>query len=190
MSKNRHGSISFGKRNTRLIMSHMNKPIGKGLIGMVRSRLFPFPVAIIIDKTPIEDRDYSFACLACAKDGAAPRILMDRELFYDIIRGSNMARVILLHELGHCCHEHLSSHAENRDQTRIDYASAGVVDPNELEADLFVATYLGKENTIAGLHELEERIGMVYADYDERSLQLAVKELQLRIAALEDYRYD
>lgn len=190
MSKNRHGSISFGKRNTRLILSHMNKPIDKGLIGLVRSNLFPVPVAIIIDVTPIGDRDYSFACLACAKDGAAPRILIDRELFYDIIRGSNLARVILLHELGHYYHEHLSSQVENRDKARIDFASAGVVDPNELEADLFVTAYLGKEKTIAGLNELMEEICIEYADYDKDSLLLAVKELQLRIAALEDYTYE
>lgn len=190
MGKHRLGSFSFGKGKGRFVFSHMNKPIGHGLIGMVRSNLFPYPVAIVIDDTQAEDKDYFFACLACAENGTVPRILIDRELFYDIIRGSNLARVILLHELGHYYHEHLSSQGENRDKARIDFASAGVVDPNELEADLFVTAYLGKEKTIAGLNELMEEICIEYADYDKDSLLLAVKELQLRIAALEDYTYE
>lgn len=187
MGKHRVGSFSFGKGKNRLVFSHMNKPIGHGLIGMVKSELFPYPVAIVIDETQAEDKDYSFACLACAENGTVPRILIDRELFYDIIRGSVAARVILLHELGHYHHQHLAQHMENRDQVRIDLASAGSVDPNELEADLFVATYLGKEKAIAGLRDLADWIRRAYANYEESSLHLALKELQLRIAALEGY---
>lgn len=185
MSKNKHGTIVFGKGNNRLVLLHMNKPIRGGVIGMVKSRLFPFPIAIIIDETPADDRDYSFACLACAENGVAPRILIDRELFYDIIRGSVEARVILLHELGHYHYQHLSQQVKDRDATRMDCASAGFVDHNEIEADQFVAAYLGREKTIIGLQCLVERISKEYADYDEHSLQLAVDELKLRIAALE-----
>lgn len=187
MGKHRLGSFSFGKGKNRLVFSHMNKPIGHGLIGMVRSNLFPYPVAIVIDDTQAEGKDYSFACLACAENGTVPRILIDRELFYDIIRGSVVARVILLHELGHYQHQHLSHRVEDRDQVRTNLATAGDVDPNELEADLYAATYLGKEKTIAGLRDLADWIRKAYTDYEESSLQLAVKELQLRIAALEDY---
>ena len=148
MSKNKHGTIVFGKGNNRLVLLHMNKPIRGGVIGMVKSRLFPFPIAIIIDETPADDRDYSFACLACAENGVAPRILIDRELFYDIILGSVEARVILLHELGHYHYQHLSQQVKDRDATRMDCASAGFVDHNEIEADQFVAAYLGREKTI------------------------------------------
>ena len=185
MSKNKHSTIAFGKGDHRLVLLHMNKPLRSGMIGMVKSKLFPFPVAVIIGETPVDDRDYSFACLACAENGVAPRILMDRELFYDIIRGSVEARVILLHELGHYHHQHLSQPAKDRDATRMDCASAGFVDPNELEADLFVAAYLGREKTIMGLQCLMERIRKEYADYDADSLQLPVGELKLRIEALE-----
>lgn len=186
MSKNKHSTISFGKGDNRLVLFHMNKPIGGGVIGMVKSRLFPAPVAVIIDATPAEDRDYSFACLACAENGIAPRILIDRELFYDIIRGSVEARMILLHELGHYRHQHLMEPVEDRDKARNDRISTGGVDPNELEADCFVAGYLGKEKTIAGLRCLVERIRREYADYEESSVQLAVTELQCRIQALTD----
>lgn len=185
MSKNKHGTIAFGKGDNRLVLLHMNKPIRGGVIGMVKSKLFQFPVAVIIDETPTDDRDYSFACLACAENGVAPRILIDRELFYDIIRGSVEARVILLHELGHYHHQHLSQQVKDRDTARMDCASAGFVDPNELEADRFVASYLGREKTIMGLKCLMERLCKEYADYDEDSLQIAADELKLRIAALE-----
>ncbi len=185
MSKNKHSTIAFGKGDHRLVLLHMNKPLRGGMIGMVKSKLFPFPVAVIIDETPVDDRDYSFACLACAENGVAPRILIERELFYDIIRGSIEARVILLHELGHYFHRHLSQQIKDRDAVRIDRASSGYVDPNEIEADLFVVSYLGKEQTIMGLQCLIERICKEYADYDKYSVQLAVNEIKLRIAALE-----
>lgn len=185
MRKNKHSTIAFGKGDHRLVLLHMNKPLRGGMIGMVKAKLLPFPVAIIIDETPADDRDYSFACLACAENGIAPRILIERELFYDIVRGSIEARVILLHELGHYFHQHLSQQIKDRDAVRIDCASSGFVDPNELEADQFVVAYLGREKTIKGLQCLMERIYKEYADYDEHSLQLAVNEIKLRIAALE-----
>jgi len=184
MSKNRHGTISFGKGNHRIVLFHMNKPIGGGLIGMVKSPLFPAPVAIVIDDTPTEEKDYSFACLACAENGLAPRILIERELFYDIVRGSVEARVILLHELGHYRHQHLSQKVADRDKVRSDCAADGGVDNNELEADRFVADYLGREKTIEGLRKLVDRIHAEYATYDQDSVRLATQELQSRIALL------
>jgi len=151
---------------------------------MVRSKLFSEPIGVIIDDTPAEDKEYSFACIACAKDGNAPRIMIEREFFYDVTRGSSEARVILLHELGHYYHQHLLQQNTNREQERKARIAEGSVDPNELKADCFVADYLGREKTIEGLQMLIKRICAEGEDCDPESIRLATYELQLRIKAL------
>lgn len=182
MSKNKHGTISFGKGDKRIVLFHMNKPIGGGVIGMVKSKILPMPVAVVIDETPADKRDYEFACLACAENGIAPRILLERELYYDIMRGSTEARVILLHELGHYYHQHLLQKVADRDNVRNTWALSGYTDPNEIEADMFAASYLGAERTATGLLALVNRI---QSHADAESSQLAVQELHWRISALQ-----
>ena len=179
MSKKRHGSIAFGKGKRRLVIYHVNKPIGGCVIGMVRSSLFPCPVAVCIDDG---NNHVHFAHLACAENGKTPRIVFERELFYDVIRGLTDARMILLHELGHFYHQHYLRDLSDEDAFRWDCVELGEVDPNELEADRFAAFYLGVEKTIEGLQCLQERICRDFVNDDR--VRIATKELQLRIRAL------
>ena len=123
----RYQSMHFGKKKNRISLIHMNKPLESGLAGMVSSPLFEENVAIIVDATPEELKDYDFACLACGENGAAPRVMMTREIYYDIKRGNPYARMILFHELGHYYNKDLSVHNANRDTEREKLASEGNV---------------------------------------------------------------
>ena len=144
-SKMRYQEMSFGKKQKRISLIHMNKPMQNGVAGFITSRMFSDKIPIIVDNATEEECDYDFACLACGKNGLVPRIIMSREVYYDIKRGKLYARVILLHELGHYfCKHHLIQN-ENRDEERTKLASNDEASEEEIKADLFAVEYLGVE---------------------------------------------
>ena len=49
-----------------------------------------------------------------------------------------------------------------------------------------VEKYLGKDIVISGLETLKERILDVYKDYDEESVELSVKEIDIRISHIKE----
>ena len=54
--------------------------------------------------------------------------------------------------------------------------------PKEIRADAFAVQYLGKETVVAGLRELQRRILAYYQDRDEESVQITIKEIDIRIS--------
>lgn len=173
----RFQTMHFGKKKNRISLIHMNKPLKGGLAGMVSSPLFNQNIAIIVDETPEELRDYDFACLACGENGAVPRVMMAKEIYYDIKRGKPYARMILFHELGHYYNKDLSTHNPDRDDEREKQALEGTVSLEETRADAFAAEYLGLATVIEGLKHLQILVSNIY-DEDAGVVQ---KELALRI---------
>ena len=177
--------MNFGKGKERIILTHLNKPMELGLAGMVSSFLFQENIAIVIDDNP-KTVEYDFACLAYKKDGSAPRVMMKREFFYDIKRGTPESRTILMHELGHYYNGDNLNTKGNSDLDRESLIAQNKVSEKELKADAFAVKYLGVEKVAAGLEALKQRVLTEYADYDEESVQLTVKELEIRISYLKD----
>jgi len=180
----RYQTMHFGKKKNRISLIHMNKPLKGGLAGMVSSSIFNENIAIIVDETPEELRDYDFACLACGENGLAPRVMMTKEIYYDIKRGKPYARMILFHELGHYYNKDLSVHNPERDAERVKLTSEGTVSIEEIKADTFAVNYLGAKNVILGLETLQQIIESKYKDYDSDSVDTTISELKMRVQHL------
>ena len=179
----------FGSKGDRIQVLHLRKPIRLGLAGMVSSKQFDDNIALVVDESGVIDFD--FACLGYAADGTAPRILMTREIFYDFKRGSNMARMIVFHEIGHYCnkdHFNRAGSGEDANTARIQTVNSGGVDSKEVAADQYAARYLGTDAVVAGLREIRQEIQRRYGtgEYDAESYNAAIKELDLRMKWIED----
>ena len=173
----RYQTMHFGKKKNRISLIHMNKPLKGGLAGMVTSSIFNENIAVIVDETAEELRDYDFACLACGENGVAPRVMMTKEIYYDIKRGKPYARMILFHELGHYYNRDLSVQNPERDVERVKLTSEGIVSTEETKADAFASEYLGVATVIEGLKHLQILVSNMH-DGDAGVVQ---KELALRI---------
>lgn len=182
--------MSFGKKEQRITLVHLNKPISMGLIGMVKSDLFAENIALVIDSTPESERDYDFACLAYAAQMRHPRILLERELFYDVIRGSAEARTIFFHEIGHYANQDCETPGFNNDSYRSDRMTTtegNEVLSYEAAADDFAVRYLGCTTVRDGLKQLLARVKATYdnGEYDEDEVAMVVNELEMRIKRLQ-----
>ena len=181
----RYQEMSFGKKQKRISLIHMNKPMKNGFAGFITSRMFFDKIPIIVDNATEEECDYDFACLACGKNGLVPRIVMSREVYYDIKRGKLYARVILLHELGHYfCNHHLIQ-KENRDEERTKLASNDEVSEEEIKADLFAVEYLGVESVVGGLDGICDHLKKKYGEQDD-DLSIVLKEIYIRKKKLKE----
>lgn len=155
------------------------------LAGMISSPLLKENIAIVITEAS-EDGDYSFACLGCGKDGVAPRVVMTEELLAELKENVPGAQVVLMHELGHYYNSDVGNNEDNSDDRRRNLVEQNKVCPKEIKADAFAVKYLGKDTVIAGLETLKQRILDVYKDYDEESVELSVKEIDIRILHIKD----
>ena len=180
----RYQKMSFGKKQKRISLIHMNKPMQNGVAGFIASRMFSNKIPIIVDTTE-EESDYDFACLACGKDGLVPRIVMSREVYYDIKRGKLYARVILLHELGHYFYNHHLIQKENRDEERTKLASNDEVSEEEIKADLFAVEYLGVESVVGVLYGICDHLKKKYVEQDD-DLSIVLKEIYIRKKKLKE----
>lgn len=172
--------IHFGKDENKITITLLSEVMEQGLAGMISSPLFDENIAIVICENP-EDGDYSFACLGCGKDGVAPRVVMTEELLNELRNEIPVAAVILMHEIGHYYNSDVGNNEDNSDERRRKLVVNNEVCPKEIKADTFAVEYLGKETVIAGLETLKHRILDVYKDYDEESVELSIKEIDIRI---------
>ncbi|MBO5020913.1 MAG: hypothetical protein J6D52_09650, partial [Clostridia bacterium] len=70
----------------------------------------------------------------------------------------------------------------NTDAEREALVADNKVSEKEIKADAFAVAYLGKDAVIAGLEGLKKRILTEYADYDEDSIRITIKEIDIRIS--------
>ena len=175
----------LGKDENKITITLLNEMMEQRLFGMISSPLFNENIAIVITENP-EDDDYSFACLGCGKDGVAPRVLMTEELLAELKEKVPVAQVVLMHELGHYYNSDVGNNEDNSDDRRRNLVAQNKVCPKEIKADAFAVKYLGKDIFISGLETLKERILDVYKDYDEESVELSVKEIDIRISHIKE----
>jgi len=175
--------IEFGTDENKITIILLDEMMEQGLAGMISSLMFKENIAIIITEAP-DDDDFSFACLGCGKEGKAPRVVLTKQLFEELKAGETIAKVVLMHELGHYHNSDVGNNEGNSDERRRELVSKNKVCPKEVKADAFAVRYLGKETVIAGLEILKQRIFDVYKDFDEESVELSVKEIDLRISRI------
>lgn len=172
--------LEFGTDENEITITLLSEVIEQGLAGMISSPMFNENIAIVICENP-EDEDYSFACLGCGKDGVAPRVVITEELLNELRNEIPVAKVVLMHEIGHYYNSDVGNNEDNSDERRRKLVVNNEVCPKEIKADAFAVVYLGKEMVIAGLETLKQRIRDVYKDYEEESVELSIKEIDIRI---------
>ena len=176
--------VEFGTDESKITITLLDEMMEQGLVGMISSSMFKENIAIIISETP-DDDDFSFACLGCGKEGKAPRVVIAKQLLDELKAGELVANVILMHEIGHYFNSDIGDNLDNNDDRRRELVSKNKVCPKEVKADAFAVKYLGKDTVIDGLQELQRRILIDFADYDEESVQITIKEINIRISRIE-----
>lgn len=176
-----YNEIEFGKDESKITITLLEQTMGQGLTGMISSSMFKENVAIVIVKDP-DSVDYNFACLGWAENGIAPRVAITEELYKELKAGVPVAKVVLMHEIGHYHNGDNEKDEDNSDDRRRELVLQNKACQKEIKADEFAVKYLGKETVINGLEELQRRILADFADYDEESVQITIKEIDIRIS--------
>ena len=176
-------TISFGEDKEKIELTLLDSLIELKLGGMISSPMFNENVAIVVEDNP-ETIDYDFACLGYTKEKTAPRVMMKSTFFEDVKRGTPESRMILFHEIGHYSNGDILTNDGN-DAEREALVADNKVSEKELKADAFAVAYLGKDVVITGLEDLKKRILKEFADYDEESIRITIKEIDIRIACIE-----
>ena len=173
--------LKLGANENQITVTLLDETMGQGLIGMISSPMFKENIAIVIDKCN-DPFDYNFACLGCGENGVAPRVTMTEKVYDELKEELSVAEVILLHEIGHYYNSDVCKNEDNSDERRRQLVVKNEACPKEIKADAFAVKYLGKETVVKGLQELQRRILVDFADYDEESVQITIKEIDIRIS--------
>ena len=176
--------ITFGENENQITVTLLDETMGQGLIGMISSPMFKENIGIVIVEDS-ESTDYDYACLGCGENGIAPRVAMTEKIYNELKQEKSFAKVILLHEIGHYFHSDVGNNEDNSDERRRQFVIRNEACPKEIKADAFAVQYLGKTAVVAGLRELQRRILVDYADYDKESVQITIKEIDIRISHIE-----
>ena len=107
---------------------------------------------------------------------------MTEELLNELRNEIPVAKVVLMHEIGHYYNSDVGNNEDNSDDRRRELVVQNKVCHKEIKADAFAVEYLGKETVVAGLEKLKQRILDVYKDYDEESVELSIREIDIRIS--------
>lgn len=175
--------IKFGKDENQITITLLCETMGQGLTGMISSPMFKENIAIVIAEDP-DSVDYNFACLGCGENGVAPRVAMTKGLYEELKAGVPIANVVLMHEIGHYHNSDVGNSEDNSDDRRREFVLQNKACHKEINADAFAVKYLGKDTVIDGLQELQQRILIDFANYDEESVQITIKEIDIRISHL------
>lgn len=162
----------------------LHEPMENILLGMVSSPILPNNIALVIDYNL--DSDGDIAGIGYNHDGTNPQIHMIPEIAEHLKKGTDEAKLILFHEIGHYANKDYLSSKSNKDygydKLRVDATEKGYVKESELTADDFAAEYIGKDTIINGLHQLLLRTKESCSRYPESSyVAFAIKEIELRI---------
>ncbi len=109
---------------------------------------------------------------------------MKSEFFDDLKRGTLESRTIIFHEIGHYVNGDILTNEGNTDADRESLVADNKVSEKEIKADAFAVSYLGKDVVLTGLEDLKKRILRDYADYDEESIRITIKEIDIRISRI------
>ena len=188
--KRKYTVLPFGKKEKRISVVLCRKPMQSGLTGIIRGKALGRDIAIALDESSANEADCLFAALERMHNGTYS-VRMNSEVLHGLRRGDAMARTCLFHELGHFLCKHLEApgfKSENYDEERYRLASEGAVLHLELEADAAAADYLEIAVVAKGLAALCEKLkgSLNEGTFDPEEVAVAVRELNLRIAALSE----
>lgn len=173
----------FNNGKDKIELTLLDEPLEQGLVGMVSSELSAENIAIVVEDNP-KTVEYDFACLGYTKDKTVPRVMMKSEFYNDLKKGTAETKTILFHELGHYVNGDIFANTDSEDGERVELVAENKVSDKELKADAFAVQYLGTDCVAQGLTDLKKRILTEYADYDEESLNITIKELDIRISTI------
>lgn len=174
-----YNETKFDNGENKITMTLLDEPMERGLIGMISSPIFKNDIALVVDED--HDIEYDFACMTWAENGDAPRVLMIEEFYDELKKGSPIAKAVIMHEVGHYYNRDDENNPDNNDDDRIEHVIQDSVCLKEIKADAFAVQYLGKNVVVEGLRALKSKILTDYVDYDEESVQLAIREIEMRI---------
>jgi len=174
-------TIFFGDGKEKIELTLLDNLMELNLGGMISSPMFKENIAIVVEDNH-ETIDYDFACLGYTKEKTAPRVMMKSEFFDDLKRGTLESRTIIFHEIGHYVNGDILTNEGNTDAERESLVADNKVSEKEIKADAFAVSYLGKDVVLTGLEDLKKRILRDYADYDEESIRITIKEIDIRIS--------
>lgn len=178
-------TISFGEGEEKIELTLLESLMDLKLGGMISSPMFNENIAIVVEDNP-ETIDYDFACLGYTKEKTAPRVMMKSTFFEDLKRGTSESKMILFHEIGHYANNDMLTNMGNADKEREALVVKNKVSEKEIKADAFAVAYLGEDVVVTGLEDLKKRIIKDYADYDEESIRITIKEIDIRISHIKE----
>ena len=178
-------TISFGEGKEKIELTLLESLMDLKLGGMISSPMFNENIAIVVEDNP-ETIDYDFACLGYTKEKTVPRVMMKSEFFDDLKHGTSESKMILFHEIGHYANNDMLTNMGNADKEREALVVKNKVSEKEIKADAFAVAYLGEDVVVTGLEDLKKRIIKDYADYDEESIRITIKEIDIRISHIKE----
>ena len=186
-------TLTFGTGDEEISVLLLKQEIGRGLIGMIQSRLFEGNVALVVLHDKPEDDDFDMAYHGHSLDGQAERVGMEEALIDGLRKETDEALFVLFHELGHLVNHDAIATGDAFDaymQERKDFVGSGKVLEIELRADDFAARYFGSKRVINGLTALMEREKAYYSPevYDPDEIETTLAEMRLRIHHQENKR--
>ena len=180
-----YSEFEYSVGENKITLTLLEESMGNGLMGMISSPIFKENIALVIDEEHDEE-DFTFACLGCGQNGIAPRVQMTKELYGELKKETPMAKTVVMHEIGHYYNSDVGHNEDNSEEIRQILVSQNMVCQKEIKADAFAVQYLGKDEVVAGLEALKYRILIDYADYDEESVELSIREINIRISHIRE----
>lgn len=180
--------MQFGSGDRKITITVLPEPEEYGLSGSVEGKMLPGLVAIRLDDTPDERRNYDVGALHVTKQSVHAAISLVPEVYAGLKSGDVLALLTVFHELGHYLHGHALRRTDNSDDKRKALIREGTVEPDELEADAFAAEYLGIDEVIAGLKKLRQYMIDRYQseEWNPEDVALMDREIGIRIEKLEE----
>ena len=183
--------MRFGKGTRQMALYTERKICKNGYAGVVFSPLLHESIRIFVNDRRLEDMAIRMGYISVLPDGTDPVIFLTTDAFYALKRGSRAMRFLLFHEIGHYVCGHLSRppRAGDPNRRRFELVTRGLVCPDELEADRFAVTYLGRDYAIWALQEaMGERLcfDMRTGAFGDEISNGALAEFQMRIDAISD----
>lgn len=183
--------MRFGKGNRMIEVCLERKARKNGFAGFVFSKRCREDILVVVNDALLDERNVRGGYITAHENSTDPIIILSSWVFNEIKRGVPSARLLLLHEIGHYCCGHLNHPPvlESEFEQRRDYAVQNSVSPEEMEADSFVAEYLGAEYVVWALqNSMEERlaIDLMEGVHSDSRNDLVLREYQLRIDAINE----
>lgn len=188
--RRKYQQMYFREGKELLLLTHLFKPIeisGQlySLAGFVKSTLLPGDIALVIDNSQSKETEYEYACAIMDNLGKI-RVLIESEVYWDIIRGKAYARTTLLHELGHIYNNDLREigvKGSTYDSERLKSIQSGIVHEREIKADAFAVRFLGISVVCEGLSVLRQNHINEGDEADSPSVSELTRRIELLIAA-------